>query len=143
MFLGCALALTACGGGGDSSSSDIAGPDANNNGVRDDVEAYINTRYLVAPQKAAVLQLARSFQKQLLVNKTDKPAVKLSLLAGAYAVHCVYSKFDGNSPFQPSAVVEEIESVTTNTKARLLAYRAFSKAADGTTLTIPERDSCE
>lgn len=121
----------------------IAGVDADKNGVRDDVDAYISTRYSAAPQKAAALQVARTIQKELLVSKTDKPAIKLLTLAEDRAVNCVYSKFDRNSSIKPGAVVQDIESVTTNTEERLLAYLAFSKAADGTTGTIPEGDTCE
>ena len=171
--LGCILVLTACGGGDSSGSpaasspaasspaqriaalevsgsiprldrtNSIAGPDADNNGVRDDVDAYISTRYLAAPQKAAALQVARTIQKELLVSKTDKPAIKLLTLAEDRAVNCVYSNFDRNGPIKPAAVVQDIESVTTNTQERLLAYLAFSKAADGTTGTIPEGETCE
>ena len=168
IFLGCILVLTACDGGSGYSppsaqspahrttalekgeaipkfdrTDDLAGPDLNRNGVRDDVDSYINKRYLSAPQRAAALQVARNIQKQLLVSKTDKPALRLVSLALSRAVHCLFSKFEGDAQFNTNVVAQEIESMTANTKARLLAYLAFSKAADGTTSTIPEGDTCD
>ena len=160
-WLVCAFVLTACGGSNSSSdqriaaleasgsitkldrTNSIAGIDADNNGVRDDIDAYINTQYLVASQKNAALQMARVIQKELLVSKTDEAAIKLVLLAQSRAVRCVYLKFDRKGPLKPAAVVGTIESVTANTKARLSAYLAFSKAADGTTSSIPDGDTCD
>lgn len=125
-------------------TNSIAGPDANTNGVRDDVEAYINAQYPAAAQKAAALQVGRTIQNELLVDKTNQSALKALAIAEDRAVNCVYSKFDGTgSSKKPSVVVGEIESVTTNTKERLLAYLAFSKALNGTTGTIPAGDTCE
>ena len=157
VFLGCVLIVTGCGKGNNSSidasleastpkigsMDSIAGIDTNNNGVRDDVDAFINTEYLVASQKAAALQLARVIQRELMVSKTDEAAIKLVSLAQSRAVKCIYLKFDSNSPIKPAAVVGNIEYLTANTKERKSAYLSFSKAVDGTTSTIPDGDTCD
>ena len=164
IFLGCVLVVTGCGKDNNSSieasssprisalevskpkfdrTNSIAGIDADNNGVRDDIDAYINTQYQVASQKNAALQMARVIQKELLVSKTDESAIKLVLLAEDRAVNCIYLKFDRNGPLKPAAVVGNIEYLTSNTKERKLAYLAFSKAADGTTSSIPDGDTCD
>lgn len=150
LWLGCALILTACGNvnksdvpAASSLAQRIAGLDADNNGVRDDIDAYINTRYSDVSQRAAALQTARAIQQDLLVDKTDKPAVKLAALAETRAVHCLFSKFHGPGPLQPSAVSSAIESMTANTKERLSAYLAFSKALNGTTAQLPTEDTCD
>ena len=39
--------------------------------------------------------------------------------------------------------MKELEGVTTNTKARLLAYLAYNKALDGTSSSLPVGDTCE
>ncbi len=57
-------------------SSDIEGPDANKNGVRDDIEAWINTLNVTEPQRKALMQDARATQRTLLVDLTDKAAVQ-------------------------------------------------------------------
>ena len=59
VFLGCVLVITGCGKGNNSrmdasfeastpnirSMNSISGIDANNNGVRDDVDTYLKTKY--------------------------------------------------------------------------------------------------
>lgn len=127
-----------------SSAEDAQGPDINNNGIRDDIETYIATNYTSTTQRTAAEQFARVMQAAMLVDKADIAAAKAIALQGSKAVNCIYSRFDGNAGSkQPSAVVEELKSVSTNTKARLLAYLAYSKALDGTAGSIPEGDTCE
>lgn len=125
-------------------SSDVQGPDVNANGIRDDVETYIATNYTTTPQRAAAEQFARVVQTAMLVDTADSAAVKAESLKSSKAVHCIYTRFDGSlGTKQPAAVVQEIESISTSTKERLLAYLAFSKALDGTAGSLPRGDTCE
>lgn len=125
-------------------SSDIQGPDVNANGIRDDVEAYIATHYTSPPQRAAAEQFARVIETAMFVDKTDAAALKAVSLKSSKAVHCIYDHFDVNAGAKhPAAVIEEIESISTSTKARLLAYLAYSKALDGKAGSVPEGDTCE
>ena len=122
----------------------IAGTDANANGVRDDIEDYINDNYPVEAQRAAAMQSAKATQKALLVDITNIIAVKEVNRELSQATHCIYKQFDGSgNSKQPARVSKEIESITTNTKERLLAYLAYSKSLDGTSWAMPEGDSCE
>jgi hypothetical protein len=122
----------------------IAGTDSNTNGIRDDIEVYIDLNYSIASQHAAAMQSAKAMQEALLVDTTNIVAVKEVNRKISRADHCIYTKFDGsNNSKQPAQVSQEIESITTNTKARLLAYLAFSKALDGMSWAMPEGDSCE
>ncbi len=126
-------------------SASVAGTDANADGVRDDVEAYIRTQYASAsaPQRTAALQYARGMQAALLVDPADGTAVKAVKRQLSRANHCLYARFDSSSAVQPAAVGAQLRAVTTNTKARLLAYLAYSKALDGTSWAMPEGDTCE
>lgn len=124
----------------------LAGVDANGNQVRDDVEAYVTTKYAgaTAEQRAAVLQAARAMQAALLIDPSDNAAAKAANRKIVYAVHCIYARFDGTGGSTPAArVAQEIESLVTNTKPRLMAYLALNKALDGTSWAMPEGDSCE
>ena len=124
--------------------TDIAGTDTNSNGIRDDIESYINDNYSVPHQHAAAIQSATALQEALLLDTTNTITVKEVNRKIARADHCIYKQFDGeNNSKQPAQVSQEIESITTNTKERLLAYLAFSKALDGTSWAIPEGDTCE
>ena len=120
-------------------SPEIQGPD-----IRDDVDVYIATHYTSPPQRAAAEQLARTLQAAIVMDKTNLAAVKAESLKSSRAVHCAFSRFDVSAGMKhPAAVGAELESISTNTKARLLAYLAFSKALDGTVSSTPEGDTCE
>ena len=125
-------------------SNSIAGEDMDSDGIRDDIEAFIDANYSAAPQRAAVIQSAKALQEAILADVSDVIAVKEINRKISRSDHCIYSKFDGaNDSKQPAQVSQEIESLTKNTKERLLAYLAFSKALDGTSWTTPEGDTCE
>ena len=125
-------------------SDSVAGTDNDLDGIRDDVEAYISANYAGDAQRAAARQFAKVLQDAMLVDKADLAAVKAIAVRGSRAVNCVYAHFDGmEGSKQPSRVVEELRAVSTNTKPRLLAYLAYSKALDGTAGALPEGDTCE
>lgn len=125
-------------------SLDYGGPDDDMNGIRDDIDSYIALNYPIPLKRDAVEQLARSMQWTILIDKTDSSAVKAESLKQSKAVNCIFQRFDGSAGTkQPSEVIAEIESISTNTKPRLLEYLAFAKALDGTVGTLPEGDTCE
>jgi hypothetical protein len=124
--------------------STLAGIDANGNGVRDDVEAYISAQYGEASQRAAAMQVARALQAALFVNVQDVAAAKEVSRKVTHAANCVFSRFPGPPGSKdPARVIKELEGVTANTKPRLLAYLAYNKALDGTSSALPEGDTCE
>lgn len=125
-------------------SVSLPGPDANGNGVRDDVDALIASKYTDSAQRAAATQLAASLQAALLVDKANPSAVKAVSVRTSRSINCVYQRFDGvNGGASPAAVVQELGSVTTNTKARLLEHLAYSKALDGSVISLAEGNTCE
>lgn len=163
-----ASALTSCGGGGAASSgtaltpqeqiaqleasgalplldrtNSIAGIDANANGVRDDIERYIEKKYTVAEQ-AAAMQMARAFQQMLLVDKQDAGALDAVSELGSRAIVCGASVFAGpDASVELSRMTTTLESMTTNTKLRLLAYLGYNKARSGSVSTMPKGPSCD
>lgn len=122
----------------------LSGLDGNSNGVRDDIDAYIQRSFQKAEQQAAATQTAKALQRSLVIDVADPLAVKSVDIELARGIHCIYSKFK-NSPGEKTAarVVGELEAITTNTKARLRAYLGFSKALDGTVTAQPRGESCE
>ncbi len=118
--------------------------DNDDNGIRDDIERYIDNNYIELDQKQAVEQYVKALQQTLIIDLTDINAVKSANRKLSEADHCIYSRFDGsNNSKQPAQVSQELESITTNTKERLLAYLAFARALDGTSWSIPKGDTCE
>jgi hypothetical protein len=125
-------------------SSSVAGTDANINSIRDDIETYITDNYSTQAQRAAVTQTAKALQNTLLVDTTDFAAVKTNQTEVSHGINCIYSTFDGlNNGKQPAQVFTELQSITANTKSRLLAYLKYNKALDGTSSALPEGDTCE
>lgn len=124
--------------------SDIVGPDANKNGVRDDIEEYIDKNYPSVKEHAAAMQFAKAMQETLLVETSNLVSVKQTSQKISKAIHCISSTFDGGSDSTRSAQATlQIEAITTNTKERLKAYLRFNKALDGTVSTRPKGDTCE
>jgi hypothetical protein len=122
----------------------LTGLDENNNVIRDDIDTYIFQHYHNDSQIKAISQFAKATQSMLTTNLNDRSAVKAASIKGGNAINCLYLKFDiSDGDKSPAIIIREIESITTNTKQRLMAYLAFNKALDGTTLSIPEGDTCE
>ena len=96
-----------------------------------------NRSYSTETQRHAARQLAVNLQKTLLVNKADRAALKQVDMEAGRAVRCLSLRFGGsNGSKHPEAVSQELESVTANTKDRLKAYLAYSKAMDGTVMSL-------
>jgi hypothetical protein len=123
-------------------SSDIAGPDANKNGVRDDVEAWINTLSVTEPQRKALMQKAKSLQQTLLVDLTDKAAVRRAGEGLAASTNCAGDRFE---PVRSDsyALTDKIEAMTANTRERAARYMQYNKARSGSSTTYPSGDTCE
>lgn len=125
-------------------SAELAGADSDDDGVRDDVEVYIEAQYEPGPPQAAARQFARTLQQAVEVDPENASAVKALSVESARAVKCIFARFpsDGTGP-APSQVVSELEAITTNTRERLQAYLAFNRALDGTSISRPTGDTCE
>jgi len=121
-------------------SSDIAGPDANKNGVRDDIEAWINTLNVTEPQRKALMQSARSLQQTLLVDLTDKAALQRTGEGLMASINCGGDRFTPYAEF--SQLSGKIEAMTANTRERAMRYMQYNKARSGS-VTRSKRDTCE
>jgi hypothetical protein len=122
-------------------SADIAGPDANQNGVRDDIEAWINTLDVTEPQRKALMQDAKSLQQALLVDINDKAAVQQVGEKMMAAINCGGDIFTSNA--EHSKLGGKIEAMTANTRQRAERYMQYNKASSGSVTTLPNYDTCE
>lgn len=121
----------------------ILGIDQDQNGIRDDIDAYIAKKYTDERQKKAVQQFAKNSQLKLAVNLDDEVALQASSHEADRATACVYRTFKSDPNIDASDVIDEIGNITTNTKKRLQAYYKYSDALDGFVFTIPQRDYCD
>lgn len=125
-------------------SESIAGPDTDRNGVRDDIDTYLLQRFPDQTQRAAAIQMAKAIQSAVLAGGSSADASAAASHQIFNAVNCLGDRFDGmEGANSHGAVLREIESITTNTKARLLAYLAYNKSRNGTASSFPQGDTCE
>ncbi|MDR0579882.1 MAG: hypothetical protein LBG21_04700 [Campylobacteraceae bacterium] len=122
----------------------LTGIDKNKNGIRDDIEDYINKNYSDEGHRKAMMQYAKTSLAVLLVDISDKIAVKQADIRRSRASHCIFLKFDAKRGDEnPNIAWKKIRSMTTNTKARLKAYLDFDKSLAGMAFALPEEDTCE
>jgi hypothetical protein len=132
-------------------STDIAGPDADRNGIRDDIDAYIAALPVTEPVKKAAQQRARVQQKSLLIDLQDRRALMALADASMASTACMSSTvLEGVAPELRSktmrdghAITFKIEAITANTPERAERYLAYMRALHGTTTTYPEGQVCE
>ena len=123
-------------------STSITGPDANNNGVRDDIEAYIAGLPLSDAQKRAALQKAKALQNTLTADVQDKVALQKvgdTLMA---STNCLGDVFGSDRQDWPE-LAEKIEAMTANTKERARRYIKYNSARSGSVTRMPQGDTCE
>lgn len=136
-----------CAGPKDEDTSDnldrtvtLQGLDADGDGIRDDIQRYIDVHYSDKRQIRALHQHVRALQRGLLLEEGDIAAAKAATIEVSHAIHCIYSVFPVGDAARES---QRIESLVTNTKIRLIAHLNVSKTLDGTTWTLPSGDTCK
>lgn len=121
----------------------LAGIDANANGVRDDIERYIEKKYAEPAQRKAAMQTAKAFQQMLMVNTEDPIELDRTSANSFRAIVCLDDSFVDPNFSNSAAVLDEVRAMTTNTKDRLKAYLAYNKARSGSVSRLPEGNTCE
>lgn len=110
---------------GDAGKVTLAGIDINNNGVRDDVEVYIETNVKdSARHRAALMSVAAVTQKEILAE-TKEEAVQVAV-AGVRSIECL--SYLG---LRDQGRWREIDALMVNTEARLKAMDVHNDRIDG------------
>jgi len=123
-------------------SGSIAGPDANNNGVRDDIEEYIARLPITPVQQAAAMQSARTMLLTLTVDLKDAAALDRVSNLGSRAISCIADVFMPN--YQDGYDLDKkIEAMTANTKERAKQYLAYNRARSGSVSSEPAGNTCD
>jgi hypothetical protein len=117
--------------------TDIAGLDVNNNGVRDDIDVYIAALPITDIQKKVVMQRARVQQAKLLLDPTNKQAIKASSEQSMAAAHCMGIRFDDDN------LSARVEAITANTPERGKRYLRYMAALNGTSVWGATGNTCE
>ncbi|WP_440889483.1 chromosome partitioning protein ParA [Vibrio sp. WZ-1] len=129
-------------------SDALTGRDENKDGIRDDIEAFINALEVSEPVRSALKQNARYSQKNLYHDWSEKTEANIDK---AMAIGDEYDKVIACKDFVGIPVDDLIETsktiraLTYNTKARTMAYLAYNHLQDGAVSTsLPaEEKYCE
>jgi hypothetical protein len=124
----------------------IAGSDADGNGVRDDIDAWISSLPDTATEKAALTRDAKTIQQALVVDTTQRAAVVSVANAMARATGCEFYQYGayyeaGSSAPQNMQLITNriklLEEYTVNTPTRAAAYEKFNAAMSGGVTNMP------
>lgn len=162
-FLLMTMFLAACGSGGGASSAinttqpsvmdavvaaqasgaipaldrttSLLGTDIDGNGVRDDLDAYINSLPDTPVQKKALRQHAAALNAALAVDLTNQAAVDAVSVSTSNAASCNELVY-GDAAWKHS---KDIFKYIINTKERFVAYMKYNQALSGRVLDFPPK----
>jgi hypothetical protein len=119
-------------------STDVAGPDKDGNGVRDDIDQVIAGFGLTASQAKALTQFAAALQVAILTSPD-----RTSAYSNAVELHrgqeCVFSQLTADS----TKYTKQIKAFTLNTQPRVMAFADFSHNASGAVYPQPTGTVCK
>ncbi|MCU1249339.1 MAG: hypothetical protein JWQ49_2368 [Edaphobacter sp.] len=119
-------------------STDVAGPDKNNNGVRDDIDQVIAGFGLTAGQAKALTQFAAALQVAIL-SSPDKNSAYSNAVELHRGQECVFSQLSADS----TKYTRQIKAFTLNTQPRVMAFLDFSHNASGAVYPQPTGTLCK
>lgn len=123
--------------------SELTGLDSDNDGIRDDVNQFIESSFSRTAEVAAAKQFAKAVQAAVNAGAQQPQKSRLISIQISRAVNCVYVSFASNGiNTPPGKVIEQVRSLTTNTKERLNSYLAFAKTQDDTAHELPRGATC-
>lgn len=129
------LALSACGGSDSTNPTDpsvatVAGLDANSDGVRDDVETYINQATSDSPSRSALRQFAKAAQASM-VDAGSESLSAVHATERFRAIECLMARRPTDYP----TLFTDLRARILNTALRTAAYLQ----ADGQVTAIAPR----
>ncbi|WP_135384436.1 chromosome partitioning protein ParA [Vibrio tasmaniensis] len=129
-------------------SDSLTGTDENNDGIRDDIEAFIDALEVTEPVRKALKQNAHYTQENLyhdFSQKTHANIKKALEISYKYDEVLACEEFVGIDIDDGINTSNTITSLTYNTKARTMAYLAYNHLQDGSVSTLlpAEEKYCE
>lgn len=122
----------------------IGGIDANSNGVRDDIERYINLKYGNNPEFVSVyMQYAQELRRKLTLASDDREVYRRASHKVSRQMVCT-SKIDYE--VEPEKMYQGtmiIYALSVNTKQRMAESNRISSLVSGMTFTLPTEEHCK
>ena len=121
-------------------SETIQGDDVNGDGVRDDIENYIESLPDTSTQKAALRQMHKALSAAMLAADSDEPDVQNNAAKKILeAVNCLHDTY----PDDYGSQIENLQKITVNTPSRFNAYIEYNEKADLVDYNMLEGNTCE
>lgn len=122
-------------------SASLAGPDADGNGIRDDIDAWIASRQATPARQAALVQLARAYQAAVTSGSQNAAAAQDMAARSGQAISCILAR--SGSETEGMQAVSALRKMTANTRERVHAYLAYARALDGAVMAVSDKDGCD
>lgn len=123
-------------------SAGLKGIDGDRNGIRDDIDAMITTKYSGTPaQRDVAKRLARTMQV-LLESQTPQEA-SMNYQPVSKALGCMFLRLKGNDSSKMYAMLRDIEAILKNTRERFRHYWNVNKMISRSTLSITPNETCD
>ncbi len=118
----------------------LGGADLDGDGVRDDIQAFINAQFAGdEEQKMSLLRLAAAYRDTLLQADSSEQSLENGELL-THIIECAFSHF--GSEEDALEAIRQLEELNTDTIERLQAYEQFSMQLVGASYTTDGVDSC-
>ncbi|HAS6339586.1 TPA: chromosome partitioning protein ParA [Vibrio vulnificus] len=129
-------------------SDSLTGPDTNQDGIRDDIEAFIDVLEVTEPIRKALKQDARSAQENIsydFSDKTESSVSKATEISKKFDQALACYEFVGVEVDDIINSSRLLMSLTYNTKKRTLAFLSYNRLLNGSTsvMLAPEAMYCE
>jgi hypothetical protein len=122
-------------------TEDVSGKDEDSNGIRDDIDRFIQSLPVTTGQAEKLSTTAKYLQSAITVDPATRADGNEFAREMAQAQICVMYAF--NDRKQARLYLRQIESYTANTYQRALQYNAYNQSRNGSVLRLPSPDNCQ
>ncbi|WP_166256189.1 hypothetical protein [Marinobacter salicampi] len=121
-------------------SDSLVGIDADDDGIRDDIETFIEQKSVPEPQKEGLRTFARGMQD---IQAADQitPEIAGSITDTYSAEYFCLTAFSDNMD-EMLRIFSEVEAFTANTPKRAERYLEYTEAMDGRNMSLPSSSRC-
>lgn len=118
----------------------VPGVDADGDGLRDDIDLYIDGTSYDDSQKLVLKKFSAAMTAAMTASASGDAALRAATDKINVAVKCIYKKFPDEAA---DSVLLEIKKITVNTRSRYDAYMQYNSAVAGSVITLPKNPNCE
>jgi len=121
-------------------SEELSGTDSDENGIRDDIDLYIDDENITESQKDNIRDLAKGLQSVMTSDLTDETAIDELQEKIGVTVRCLARVF--SNPATGYTYLKKMEGYTANTQDRAEKYDEYNALLDGSVSRLSSID-CE